>query len=374
MVNLELRIVNNLDLVNDYERILLNGTPLIDVRAPVEFAQGAFPGAVNLPLMDDEQRHAVGIKYKQAGQEAAIELGHKLVSGSIKAERIATWVDFTKAHPNAIVYCFRGGLRSQIAQQWLCQAGWNRPRIAGGYKAMRQFLINALESHVSSTSFSVIGGLTGSGKTDVITALTASIDLEGLARHRGSSFGGRTERQPTQIDFENQLAIELLRRQRAGHRDLAIEDESHLIGRCAVPLVLRQKTQQSRLVWVTAALSERVNRIKRDYIESLAQDYISAFGAETGFEQFESHLKRSLYNLRKRLGLQRYEQLNDRLLAALGRQADTGEFDLHSEWIEPLLTDYYDPMYEYQRQQKSGVIAFEGSTEEVIAYLKSSGH
>lgn len=372
MVNLESRIVNNFDLVNDYERILLDGTPLIDVRAPVEFAQGAFPGAVNLPLMDDEQRHAVGIKYKQAGQEAAIELGHKLVSGSIKTERIARWADFTNEHPDAIVYCFRGGLRSQIAQQWLAQAGWNRPRIAGGYKAMRQFLLNALETHVSSTSFTVVGGLTGSGKTDVISALTASIDLEGLARHRGSSFGGRTQRQPSQIDFENQLAIELLRRHHAGYLDLAIEDESHLIGRCAVPLALRQKTQQSKLVWVTAGLPERVSRIKRDYIESLAQDYISAFGADAGFEQFESHLKRSLYNLRKRLGLQRYEQLNDRLLAALRRQADTGDFDLHSEWIEPLLTDYYDPMYEHQRQQKSGVIAFEGSTEEVIAHLQSS--
>lgn len=362
------------ELVHDYERILLSDTPLLDVRAPVEFSQGAFPKAINLPLMNDDERHAVGIEYKEAGQDAAIKLGHQLVSGETRASRIAQWAEFVKAHPDAIVYCFRGGLRSQIAQQWLAEAGHARPRVAGGYKAMRQFLIDTIETQSNQLSFIVIGGLTGCGKTDVIHALDATIDLEGLANHRGSSFGGRAVRQPSQIDFENALAIQMLRRARSHQPSVAIEDESHLIGRCAVPLALRQKTQQSPMIWVTAPLQERVQRIQRDYIETLAQDYVKEFGEQTGLEQFEAHLTKSLFNLRKRLGLQRHAELAEHLQTALKAQFQSGSFEDHQRWIEPLLTDYYDPMYTYQRQQKKGTLLIEGNTADVIAYLRDRGH
>lgn len=362
------------ELVHDYERIVLNDTPLLDVRAPVEFKQGAFPSAVNLPLMSDDERHAVGIEYKTAGQDAAIKLGHELVSGPIKAARIQAWAKFVQVHPNAIVYCFRGGLRSQIAQQWLADAGYARPRIAGGYKAMRQFLIDTIDTQSNQLSFIVIGGLTGCGKTDVIAALQAKLDLEGLANHRGSSFGGRAVRQPNQIDFENTLAIEMLRQARSGHPSIAIEDESHLIGRCAIPLALRQKTQQSPIIWVTAPLQERVQRIQRDYIETLAQDYVTEYGQETGLTEFKAHLTKSLFNLRKRLGLQRYAELEQHMQSALREQFQSGSFEQHQAWIEPLLTEYYDPMYTYQRQQKTGKLLIEGNVTEVIEYLRSTGH
>ena len=95
----------------------------MDVRAPIEFEQGAFPNAVNQPLMDDQERHEVGIRYKQAGQDAAIKLGNKLVSGEIKAQRIARWKRFAEQHPDGYLYCFRGGLRSRTAQQWLKEQG-----------------------------------------------------------------------------------------------------------------------------------------------------------------------------------------------------------------------------------------------------------
>jgi tRNA 2-selenouridine synthase len=362
------------ELIGNYAQVLLSNTPLIDVRAPVEFAQGSFPGAVNLPLMNDAEREAVGIAYKQRGQDAAVALGHQLVSGSVRDERIAHWADFMQQHPDAVLYCFRGGMRSQISQQWLKEAGFERPRIAGGYKAMRQFLLQNLDEAIRGSNFLVVGGLTGCGKTDVIEALEGKIDLEGLARHRGSSFGGRAQRQPSQIDFENCLSIELLRLNNRGQRHIAVEDESHLIGRCAVPLVLREKTQQSQLVWVTAPLEERVQRIQRDYIESLAQDYIDEYGTAVGLERYQTHLNKSLHNLHKRLGLERYAQLQQHLEAALAQQFAHGEFDAHRAWIEPLLTDYYDPMYRYQRQQKKSAVVFEGHVGEVIAYLTSQGH
>lgn len=362
------------ELVSDYATLLLSGTPLLDVRAPVEFAQGSFPGAVNLPLMNDTEREAVGITYKQQGQNAAVALGHKLVSGATRDERIAQWVQFMQTNPEGVLYCFRGGMRSQISQQWLKEAGHERPRVAGGYKAMRQFLIQSLEHCIDQSLFVVIGGLTGCGKTDVIQALNAKLDLEGLARHRGSSFGGRAQRQPSQIDFENTLAIELLRLQSNEQSHVAIEDESHLIGRCAVPLTLRQKTQQSQLVWVTAPLEDRVQRIQRDYIESLAADYVAEYGETEGLARYQAHLTNSLHNLRKRLGLERYAQLQKHLDEALSRQLSHGEFDAHRAWIEPLMTDYYDPMYQYQRQQKQSAIVFEGNAPQVIDYLKSRGH
>src|SRR5690606_18363670 len=101
-----------------YREIFLSGLPLMDMRAPVEFAKGAFPHTVNLPLMDDAEREQIGTCYTLHGQNAAIELGHRLVTGPIKEQRIKAWADFALAHPDGYLYCFRGGLRSQIAQEW----------------------------------------------------------------------------------------------------------------------------------------------------------------------------------------------------------------------------------------------------------------
>ena len=364
----------NLPVRGDLLQIFLSDTPLLDVRAPVEFGQGAFPCARNVPLMDDEQRHQVGIEYKNAGQESAIELGHQLVDEELKAQRVAAWRAFASQHPEGALYCFRGGLRSQIAQTWLHEAGVDYPRIAGGYKAMRQFLIQQLESVTNQTDFVLIGGLTGCGKTDVITALDHAIDLEGLARHRGSSFGGRVEQQPAQIDFENQLAIALIKLSARGARQVAVEDEAHLIGRCAVPQVLRERTASSPMVWVTGRLQDRVERILRDYIDSLRVDYETAYGEHDGFERYSGHLTRSLFNLRKRLGLQRYAQLEGVLQAALVDQRNQGRSDMHVQWIEPLMLEYYDPMYTYQRTLKNLPTLFEGSVQEVIDFMRFKGY
>ncbi len=118
--------------LTDYRDIFLNDVPMMDVRAPVEFGQGAFPGVANLPLMDDGERQQVGTCYKHKGQEAAIALGHQLVSGATKRQRIEAWAQFARAHPQGVLYCSRGGLRSQIVQQWLLnEAGIDYPRVVG---------------------------------------------------------------------------------------------------------------------------------------------------------------------------------------------------------------------------------------------------
>src|SRR5690554_130639 len=122
----------------------------MDTRAPIEFIQGSFPTASNLPLMNDEERAAVGTCYKKKGQAAAIKLGHQLVSGETKQARLEAWLSYIKANPKGYLYCFRGGMRSQLVQEWLHQAGVDYPRIKGGYKALRQFLIQNTEQSLQA--------------------------------------------------------------------------------------------------------------------------------------------------------------------------------------------------------------------------------
>ena len=179
------------DNTTNYRDLFLNDIPMMDARAPVEFGKGAFPGVLNLPLMNDVERQKVGTSYKQQGQEAAIKLGHQLVSGELKAERIAAWAAFAKAHPDGYLYCFRGGLRSQITQQWLKdEAGIEYPRVIGGYKAMRTFLLETTEQAVAQCDFVIVGGLTGTGKTEVLAQLANSLDLEGHCQTPG---GGQSD-------------------------------------------------------------------------------------------------------------------------------------------------------------------------------------
>ena len=358
------------DNTADYRDIFLNDLPMMDMRAPVEFTKGAFPNAISLPLMTDIERQKVGTCYKQKGQQAAIELGHQLVSGKVKAERVEAWAAFARANPNGYLYCFRGGLRSQIVQQWLADAGIDYPRVIGGYKAMRTFLIETLDSAVAECDFVIVGGMTGTGKTEVIAALDNSIDLEGHANHRGSSFGKRATGQPAQIDFENRLAIDLLKRRARGQQQFVLEDESRLIGTCSLPLSLHQGMQDYPLVWLEDSVADRVERILRDYVIDLAAEFLAVHGEEQGFALFAARLLQSIDNIQKRLGGERHARLRAILAQALDEQARSGAVDLHRAWIEALLNEYYDPMYVYQRESKAARIEFAGEHDAVLAYLR----
>tara|TARA_R100000306_G_C4382457_1_gene146701 strand:+ start:6981 stop:8090 length:1110 start_codon:yes stop_codon:yes gene_type:complete len=361
------------DTIADFRHLFLDAVPLMDVRAPIEFKKGAFPGAVNLPLMNDIERQKVGTCYKQHGQQAAIELGHKLVSGSVKAERIEAWVSFAKAHPEGCLYCFRGGLRSSLVQSWLAEAGVHYPRVAGGYKAMRGSLLDEIEQALSRCEFLLVGGLTGCGKTEVLKRLHSALDLEGLANHRGSSFGKRATPQPAQIDFENSLAIALMRSQAKGRNHFVLEDESRLVGSCAVPLSLYQRMQTMPVVWLEDTFDNRVARILHDYVVSLSQDFIALEGEQEGFQLFAQRLRQSLANILKRLGHERHQRFDAAMQTALAAQRCSGDVSLHRVWIEGLLREYYDPMYASQREKKAARIIFSGPQDAVIDYLHQTG-
>ena len=355
---------------SDYRSLFLNDVPMMDVRAPVEYAKGAFPGVPNLPLMNDEERERVGTAYKQHGQQAAIELGHKLVSGETKRARIEAWAAFARAHPDGYLYCFRGGLRSQITQQWLkSEAGIEYPRVIGGSKALRSFLIDTTDAAVAECDFVLLGGLTGTGKTEVLATLTNAVDLEKHANHRGSSFGKRVTPQPRQIDFENALAVELLKKRAQGIRRFVLEDESRLIGSCSLPLSLEKGMRGYPMVWLEDRLDARVQRILNAYVVELCIEFVAAYGQEGGFRAFAARLHESLLRLVKRLGGERYQRLSAIMASALVQQQATGSVELHRGWIEGLLTEYYDPIYAGQRAGYAARVAFTGDHQAVREYL-----
>lgn len=358
---------------DDYRQLFLRDLPLMDTRAPTEFARGAFPAAVSLPLMTDDERARVGTCYKQEGQAAAIALGHSLVQGSVKAERLAAWIAFARENPAGYLYCFRGGLRSQIVQQWLAEAGVHYPRIRGGYKAMRQYLLEELERCIDAAHIVLVSGRTGSGKTRVIQALSRSVDLEGLANHRGSTFGALLSPQPSQIDFENRLAIALMKRLAGDDKRVVLEDEGKLIGRLALPQSLRDRMQEAPLLELDIPLEERVTVVLEDYVVDLGQRYRDAFG-DTGPQQHRERLQADLARTRKRLGGERYQTVSSLMETAFDAQEGNGAIDGHRAWITLLLRDYYDPMYDYQMRQRSGERLMVGDREQVILQMSAVPH
>ncbi|MNO61740.1 tRNA 2-selenouridine synthase [compost metagenome] len=361
--------MSELPLETNLARIFLEDVPLIDLRAPVEFQEGAFPNAVSLPLMTDDERAQVGTCYKQQGQAAAIELGHKLVGGAVRAARIEGWLAQLRQQPDALLYCFRGGLRSQTVQQWLHEAGVTRPRVAGGYKELRRFLIDTQESASAQCHWHVLTGMTGSGKTHMLADIAQSVDLEGHAHHRGSSFGQLPGGQPSNINFENRLAIELLKRRHRGEHAFVVEDESRLIGRCALPLNLYEAMCQAPLVVVEVPQEERAEQIRVDYVQDLWQRYLEMHGGETGWPLFAGYLTDALARLKRRLGDKDHRELDGLMQAALKEQASTGDTALHLAWIRLLLTRYYDPMYLYQLNNKRERIQFRGDKQACLAYF-----
>ena len=354
------------DTIDDYRRLFLEDVPLLDTRAPAEFSHGAFPGASSLPLMSDDERARVGTCYKQHGQAAALELGHTLVQGSVKAERVAAWLAFTRAHPEGCLYCFRGGLRSQIVQQWLREAGTHYPRVAGGYKAMRQFLLAELARCTAEGRFVLVSGRTGSGKTRVIQAIARSVDLEGLANHRGSTFGALLSPQPSQIDFENRVAIALMKCLAADDAPIFLEDEGRLIGRLALPQCLRERMQDAPLLELVVPFEERVDVILEDYILGLGRLFRERHG-DPALRRHRERLQADLARTRKRLGGERYQRVSALMDAAFDAQDATGETTRHREWIGLLLRDYYDPMYDYQMRQRLGQRLTAGDRQAIIA-------
>jgi tRNA 2-selenouridine synthase len=390
---------------SNYLEILASNTPLLDVRAPIEFVKGSFPNTHNIPLLNDQHRELIGTCYKEKGQDAAIALGHTLVNDNdndngtagtgLKSELVQSWKDHIELYPNGYLYCFRGGLRSHMVQQWLQDAGVHYPLIIGGYKAMRSSLLLDLQVSLQSLPIVLIGGRTCSGKTIALTQLSRYIDLEGLANHRGSAFGAIARGdQPAQIDFENSIIIEFNKhRQSLSTLPVFMEDEGHRIGARTLPIPMhRPMANDFPLVILETPLQERVDICIQEYVQNpflaflvVGEHECNDNDNDNGINsEGDAHARirntflgavgRIQKGLQKRLGGTR-NRGND-ILGEFENAFDLFESSNASNVsgfrkpIQSLLEDYYDPMYDYQMSERQGEILFHGNMEELVKWAE----
>lgn len=342
-------------------RLLSGSNPehcLIDVRSEGEFSEGSLPFFRNIPILRNDERAQVGTCYKRDGRESAMDLGHRLVA-PYRDTLIADWLAEIEKAPQqkAIVHCWRGGLRSNIAREWIAATGTDVVAVQGGYKAIRQLLVSEIGS---KKNLVVLAGLTGSRKTALLNEFRESaIDLEGHARHRGSSFGlalGVT--QPTQQNFENALGLAFAKLREK--KSILLEDESKLVGRCFLGHDLHQQMIQAPRVVLKISVEERISNIAHDYaLEPLELGYTP--------DEVRSHLLKAITRLKKPLG----GLLFDRVRRALTQIEDDlfSEVASHHGWIELVLSSYYDKMYAYSFARNPKHTIFEGSRDACREFL-----
>lgn len=237
--------------------------PILDVRSPAEFAEGHIPGACNLPLFDDDERKVIGTLYKQAGRDASILTGLDFVGTKMSGFLKQAWK--IAPYRKLRIHCWRGGMRSEGMAWLLSLAGFEVHLLVGGYKAYRRFIREELSSDVP---YLVLSGGTGSGKTEILKNLAKNgcqvLDLEGIARHKGSAFGAiGQEDQPTNEQFENDLYEKW--KTFDTQEPVWVEDESRAIGRVSIPEPLFLRLRKSKVIVLDMPLELRIHRLVAEY-------------------------------------------------------------------------------------------------------------
>jgi tRNA 2-selenouridine synthase len=294
--------------------ILRKTFPVIDVRSEGEFSEGHVRAASNIPILNNEERKAVGTDYKQKGKEVAITTGFRLVEPRLKAmmehaSRVARGSEI-------LVHCWRGGLRSSHFCRFVEQEGIRALALEGGYKVYRHKALKAFEE---SLNLVVIGGLTGSGKSEILRALKnlgeQVIDLEGIANHKGSAFGGlMMPPQPTTEQFQNELFEELHILDKS--RRIWVEDESIAVGRIFLPEPFWRQMTSSPVVEIQVSRDVRTQRLVNEYGPSDRDEFLAA-----------------MIKITRKLGGQHFNAAKEKLLAD----------DMHA--TIDILLNYYDKTY-----------------------------
>ncbi|HEY9597248.1 MAG TPA: tRNA 2-selenouridine(34) synthase MnmH [Cyanophyceae cyanobacterium] len=297
---------------------------IIDVRSEDEFAEDHMPGAINLPVLNNAERAEVGTIYKQVCPFQARKVGAALVARNIAQHLDSHFASKDKTyHP--LVYCWRGGQRSNSMAQVLNQIGWQVTVLDGGYKTYREYIRNQLQQLPGQFTYQVLCGLTGSGKTHILRQLANRgvqvLDLEGLANHRGSLLGqewaGKLSPQPSQKQFESLLVQQLIRFDTS--QPVWVEAESNKIGQLYLPPRLWQQMKQSGCIEVQIPLAARIEWLLQEYPHFVAHPDI---------------LKNKLARLKSRYGRDKINYWNSLIDA-----------DKRQDLVGDLLTHHYDPAY-----------------------------
>lgn len=299
------------------------GAVLVDARSPAEFAEATIPGAINVPILDNEERAEVGTLYKQVGKQDARRRSVELVAPKIPAmvEQVASLQAGTSLP--AVVFCWRGGMRSLGLVQFLELAGVPARQLDRGHKGFRRHVLDFFERG-QWPRLIVLRGLTGVGKTFYLQQLAQQghpvIDLEALANHRGSAFGNLgLPAQPTQKMFEALVWDELRRASQGGY--LLAEGESRYIGRVALPVKVYRSLQVENSIWLEASLAKRVQNILADY---------------PAIDNFKADFAAPIESLKDKLGKKKVKSYLDML--------EAGDWE---ELVGDLMENYYDPLYRH---------------------------
>ncbi len=286
----------------------------IDVRAPIEFARDHIPGAINIPLFDDMEREEIGKLYMRVGQGDAIIRGGEIVGRKLSV--ILAQIAKLAERRTPVIYCFRGGMRSDALSALLTSLGFKVFRLKGGYREYRRFVVSRLETFQLEKPLFVLHGLTGTGKTEILRHCANSIDLEEMAGHRSSVFGGIGLEPKTQKRFESVFLERIDELKESPY--LLCEGESKKIGDLHLPERFFSEMMRSPGILVTAPIERRVDILLADYTRALNVREIEAI----------------VLTLESRLG----RKNTSLLLEYLGK----GELRLFAQL---LLEKYYDPLY-----------------------------
>ncbi len=331
------------------------GGVVLDVRAPKEYEAGHLPGAVSFPLFTDEERAQVGTAYKQESKEVAVDLGLELVGPKLRdmAARARALFEAQDTRTPLLVHCWRGGMRSGSVDWLLRTAEVPSARCQGGYKACRAVLRATFQT---ARPYVVLGGMTGTAKTDVIHALAAqkerTLDLEGMARHFGSSFGNLDAHpQPSTEQFSNDLAWALRALDRDGHDGpVWVENESRSIGWVQMPEDFHKRLRSAPVLELERTEEDRIAHLLSMYGEAEEEALVQAFErirTKLGGQHANAavaHVREGnlaeaarialvYYDKTYRHGLDKREQM--RAVQAFGlNPADTADAcrDAHSQW------------------------------------------
>ncbi len=305
--------------ITPFKEELLESHLLVDVRTPLEFAEDHLPGAINVPLLSDDERVEIGILHKEVGPHAARRRGLEMTAHRFP-EMVRTIADAAGDRP-ILCYCWRGGLRSKTVAIILDLAGYQAVQLTGGYKGFRAQVSGFFNPFTPKSTLVVLHGMTGIGKTTLLQRLkergNSVVDLEGLACHRGSAFGQLgLDQSLTQKRFET-LLWDAFRKAPAG-RPVILEGESERIGRVSLPGDLYRKMGGGIRVWCHASLKTRVQRLIGEY----------------ALPEYKEEMGVALQRIRKKLGGVRCDELAGNL----------------ERWeMEPFMTglvcDYYDKVY-----------------------------